>query len=195
MKIKKWKKIVLVLLCIALAAFAALEGTVLLFARDSVRGEPGAMVILGAQLRDDGPSLFLQRRLERALDYLEEHPDTLVVVSGGQGPTEPTTEAAGMEKFLREKGFSGTILLEDKATNTGENLKFSKVVLADAGYDVSDGVILVSNNFHLARCALLGSRFGYSVSTLSAVADHLPTKVYNYLREPFALVKSFLFDW
>ncbi len=192
---KKWKKIVLSLFCAALAAFCALEGTVCLFAKDSVRGEPGAMVILGAQLRSDGPSLFLQRRLERALDFLAEHPDTLVVVSGGQGPTEPTTEAAGMEKFLREKGFSGEILLEDKATNTGENLKFSKEVLADAGYDVADGVILVSNNFHLARCVLLGNRFGYSVSTLSAIADHAPTRVYNYLREPFALVKSFLFDW
>ncbi len=192
---KKWKQISIVLICTALAVVCACEGTVCLFARDNVQGDPGAMVILGAQLRSDGPSLFLQRRLERALDYLAEHPDTLVVVSGGQGRTEPTTEAAGMEKFLRENGFSGNILLEDQATDTGENLKFSKQVLADAGYDVADGVVLVSNNFHLARCVLLGSRFGYNVSTLSAVADHAPTRVYNYLREPFALVKSFLFDW
>lgn len=189
-----WLKAVCVLLVLAVVCYLALECVVLCNAHSDVDGQPGAMVILGAQLQEQGPSLFLQRRLEAALDYLKDHPDVLVVVSGGQGKDEPDTEANGMEQFLRDRGFTGTILKEDRSHNTKENLQNSKVMLAQAGYDVADGVILVSNDFHLARCKLLGDRFGYEVSTLAAKSDHFWHKVYNYLREPVGLVKSFLLD-
>lgn len=190
-----WLRVLLVLVALGLFVFLLLEAVVVLHARDDIQGQPGAMVILGAQLKDDGPSLFLQRRLERALAYLEAHPDTLVVVSGGQGPDEPDTEANGMERFLRDHGFAGSILQEDQSHNTKENLKNSKTVLAQAGYDVQDGVILVSNDFHLARAKLLGNRFGYNVSLLAGQSDHAGYKVYNFLREPVGLVKSALLDW
>lgn len=190
-----WPRVLLALIALGLVCFLALEAVVIVNARDRVDGQPGAMVILGAQLQEQGPSLFLQRRLETALTYLEDHPDVIVVVSGGQGPDEPDTEANGMEAFLRGRGFTGTILKEDRAHNTSANLKNSKAVLADAGYDVADGVILVSNDFHLARCKLLGQRFGYRVSVLAAPSDHFWHRIYNYLREPVGLVKSCLSDW
>lgn len=190
-----WLRVLLTLIALGLAVFLALEVVVLCHAHDDVEGQPGAMIVLGAQLKNDGPSLFLQRRLETALRYLDGHPNTLVVVSGGQGPDEPDTEANGMEQFLREKGFAGTILKEDRSHNTKENLKNSRQVLADAGYDIQDGVILVSNDFHLARAKLLGSRFDYRVSLLAAPSDHMGYKLYNFLREPVGLVKSALLDW
>ena len=184
-----------VCLTAGLVVFLLLEAVVIFHARDNVKGEPGAMVILGAQLKASGPSLFLQRRLEKALDYLEDHPDVIVVVSGGQGSDEPESEAVGMEKFLRDHGFAGTILKEDQSHNTKNNLKFSKALLAQNGIDVADGVILVSNDFHLARVKLLAGRFGYKASVLAAPSDHFGHKLYNYLREPVGLVKSCLLDW
>lgn len=190
-----WLRFLLALIALGLIVFIALEAVVLCHAHDDVDGQPGAMIVLGAQLKDTGPSLFLQRRLEAALRYLDDHPDTLVVVSGGQGPDEPDTEANGMEAFLREKGFAGTILKEDQSHNTKENLKNSRKVLSDAGYDIQAGVILVSNDFHLARAKLLGTRFGYRVSLLAADSDHMGYKLYNFLREPVGLVKSALLDW
>lgn len=190
-----WLRLLLTLVALGLAVFLALEIVVLCHAHDDVEGQPGAMVVLGAQLKSDGPSLFLQRRLERALAYLDDHPNTLVVVSGGQGPDEPDTEANGMEKFLRDKGFEGTILKEDRSHNTKENLQNSRKVLEDAGYDIQDGVILVSNDFHMARAKLLGNRFGYRVSLLAAPSDHMGYKLYNFFREPVGLVKSALLDW
>ncbi len=190
-----WLKLICLILVLGLVCYLALEAVVLWNAHSDVDDTPGAMVVLGAQLKSDGPSLFLQRRLEAALAYLKDHPNTLVVVSGGQGPDEPDTEANGMEKFLRDHGFAGTILKEDRSHNTKENLKNSKALLAQNGYDVADGVILVSNDFHLARCRLLGGRFGYHVSTLAAQSDHFWHKLYNFLREPVGLVKSFTLDW
>lgn len=194
-KRRPWLRVLVALLLVGALAFAALEAAVIFHARDDIQGEPGAMVILGAQLQPQGPSLFLQRRLERALTYLEDHPDTLVVVSGGQGPDEPDTEANGMERFLRAGGFAGTILKEDRSHNTFQNLTNSKRTLEEAGYDLTGGVVIVSNDFHLARARMLAGRVGFeNVSTLAAASDHLGYKVYNFLREPVGLVKSFVLD-
>ena len=141
--------------------------------------------------------MLLQDRLETALDYLEEDPDILVVVSGGQGSNEPVSEAACMADWLEEKGISeDRIFLEDQSSNTKENLIFSKDLLAREGIDVGEtDVLVVSNGFHLTRARMLAERFGYGeVSTLAAPSSHIPSRIQMYIREPLALVKSFLLD-
>ena len=86
-------KILLALFLAGVLAFGALLGLVLGGAHDSIDGSPRVMIILGCQLHDWGPSVMLQDRLDKALDYLKDHPEVVVVVSGGQGENEPTTEA------------------------------------------------------------------------------------------------------
>ena len=155
------------------------------------------MVILGCQVMADGdPSVLLQDRLDTALDYLEEHPDLTVVVSGGQGPDEPTSEAQAMADYLTAHGVEEEkVLLEPDSHNTAQNLDYSRRLLDREGIDTSDGVLLVSNGFHLTRARMLAERAGFEqVSTLAAPASHLPSRLYMYVREPLALVKSFLFD-
>ena len=157
-----WRKAVLALLLAGALAFGALFGAVMYGAYDHIQGEPRLMVILGCQVKPWGPSILLQDRLDKALDYLEEHPDVQVVVSGGQGPDEPTTEAQAMYDSL-----------------------------------VEYGVVLVSSGFHLTRARLLWERASGGageLSTLAAPCTHVPSRLKMYIREPFALVKSFLFD-
>ena len=68
-------------------------------------------------------------------------------------------------------------------------------MLEEAGIDPSDGVILVSNGFHLTRARMLAERIGYeNVSVLAAPTSHLPSRLHMYIREPIALVKSFVLD-
>ena len=192
----KWVKILLALVLAGVLVFGVLLGQVLSGAQDDVSGEPSAMIILGCQLHDWGPSIMLQDRLDKALEYLEDHPDMTVVVSGGQGENEPTSEAQGMASYLVEHGFAEeNIILESQSHNTNQNLRYSAQHLADAGVDVKDGVIIVSNGFHLTRAKMLAGRAGYeNVSTLAAPSSHVPTRLKMYIREPLALVKSFVFD-
>ena len=156
------------------------------------------MVILGCQVMADGdPSVLLQDRLDTALDYLEEHPDLTVVVSGGQGSNEPVSEARCMADVLIQGGVAEEqIRLEDQSSNTMENLVFSRELLAREGIEVEEtDVLVVSNGFHLTRARMLAGRFGYGeISTLAAPSSHLPSRLYMYIREPLALVKSFLLD-
>ena len=191
-----WLKVLLALVLAGALSFSALLGAVLAGAHDQLLGEPRVMIVLGCQVREDGPSVLLRDRLDEALAYWEDHEDTLIVVSGGQGSNEPTTEARAMADYLEERGVEeDQILLEDRSHNTAQNLRYSRALLEGAGEDLSGGVIVVSNGFHLTRARMLAQRAGFDqVSTLAAPTSHLPSRLQMYIREPLALVKSFLLD-
>ncbi len=195
------KRALIVLLVLALAAvlaFSVLLGIVLTGSRDSVRGDPRIMIILGCQVKPWGPSILLQDRLDKALEYFEAHPDTVIVTSGAQGADEPSTEAAAMRDYLVERGVPAEqILLEERSTNTLENIRYSLDVLAEHGYDVTADIAVVSNGFHLARVRMIWGRVcggTYNLSTLAAPSSHMPSRLKMYVREPLALVKSFFVD-
>ena len=195
------KRALIVLLVLALAAvlaFGVLLGIVLTGSRDSVRGDPRIMIVLGCQVKPWGPSILLQDRLDKALEYFEAHPDTVIVTSGAQGADEPSTEAAAMRDYLVERGVPAEqILLEERSTNTLENIRYSLDVLAEHGYDVTADIAVVSNGFHLARVRMIWGRVcggTYSLSTLAAPSSHMPSRLKMYVREPLALVKSFFVD-
>lgn len=189
-------KIFLALVALGVLVFGALLGQVLSGAHDDVDGDPQVMIILGCKLEDWGPSWMLQDRLDKALDYLQDHPDVTVVVSGGQGDNEPDTEAQGMADYLAEHGVSReNIILETMSHNTWQNLSYSAKHLEEAGYDIKDGAIIVSNGFHLTRAKMLAGRVGFeNVSVLAAPSSHTPSRLKMYIREPIALVKSFVLD-
>ena len=70
-----------------------------------------------------------------------------------------------------------------------------KRVLEEAGVDWEGRVLVVSNGFHLARVRMLANRHGLGqVSTLAAPSSDFGSRIQMYIREPQALVKSFLFD-
>ena len=189
-------KAFLALVLLGIAVFGVLLGQVLGGAHDDVNGDPRVMIVLGCKLEDWGPSWMLQDRLDKALDYWKDHPDITVVVSGGQGDNEPETEAQGMADYLAGHGVSReNIILETMSHNTWQNLSFSARHLEEAGYDIKDGVIVVSNGFHLTRAKMLAGRIGFeNVSVLAAPSSHVPSRLKMYIREPIALVKSFVLD-
>ena len=71
----------------------------------SAKGEQqlSYIIVLGAQMKQSGPSVVLEKRLCQAYTYLTENPETLCVLSGGQGSNEPVSEAQGMYDALVKK--------------------------------------------------------------------------------------------
>lgn len=194
-RIHLWKVLLALVLAGALC-FAALLGQVLGGSHDDINGDPRVMVVLGCQVKPWGPSVLLQDRLDKALEYLEDHPDMTVVVSGGQGPEEPSSEAQAMADYLEAHGVARECIIEENLShNTYQNLAYTAGHLKEAGIDPKDGVVIVSNGFHLTRAKMLAGRVGFeNISTLAAPSSHIPTRLKMYIREPLALVKSFLFD-
>lgn len=194
--LKRLLTAVLTLILIGMLAFFILLGIVLAGSHDQVSGQPSVMIVLGCQVRPDGPSILLQDRIDEAAAYLLDHPEVTVVASGGQGPDEPMSEARAIRDALVEQGVEAErILLEEASHNTVQNLRYSKALLEEEHIDTSGGVLVVSNGFHLARVRMLAERCGFGqVSTLAAPESHLPSRLAMYIREPLALVKSFLLD-
>lgn len=192
----RWRRVLLAVILILIAGFVALEGIVITGAKTELLAQPDVMVILGAQVKESGPSMLLQDRLNTALEYLQEYPELPVVVSGGQGDNEPESEADAMADYLIERGISeARIWREDASHNTSQNLQYSLTLLEDKGYDTSQvHLLVVSNGFHLTRVRLLAGRYGLEVSTLAAPSSHVASRLRSYIREAPALVKSFLFD-
>ena len=97
---------------------------------DTVTYKEDAVIVLGAGLRGENLSLILRNRLDAAVEYYNENPEAVIVVSGGQGPDEDIPEAEAMERYLYEQGVPlNKIIKEDKSTSTEENFKFSKELL------------------------------------------------------------------
>lgn len=191
-----WRRIALLLMAAAALFFGGLVAWMGLSARTAVAGEPDLMIIFGCKVREDGPSAMLQDRLDTALDYLADAPDMTVVVTGGQGEDESISEAQGMAEYLRAQGFEGAILVEDRSHSTWQNVTCTLALLEREGLNPQDGVVLVSSGFHLARVRMLWERAAGDgpVSTLAAPVSHFPSAVWMFVREPLALVKSFLVD-
>lgn len=194
----KWVRALLALILAGVLVFAALLGAVLHGSYDHVVGQPKIMVILGCQVKPWGPSILLQDRINKAAEYLQEHPDVVVVASGGQGADEPMTEARAIHDALVEQGIdSRRILLEEQSVNTIQNLRCSMELLQENGYDLAEDIVVVSNGFHLTRVRMLWTRIhgdDDNLSTLAAPSSHVPSRYKMYIREPIALVKSFILD-
>ena len=129
------KLLLVIVLAAGILVFLFIEG--LIISRFHSKGEPGLdyLIVLGAQMRDSGPSKALALRLDTAVTYLEENEATLVVVSGGKGSNEPVSEAQGMFDYLVAKGIAPErIVMEDKSTNTKENLEFSQKLIPEAAW-------------------------------------------------------------
>lgn len=180
-----------------LLVFCALLGIVISGSHDEISGEPQMMVVLGCQVLPSGePSVLLKNRLDTAATYLESHPDVNVIVSGGKGTNEVLSEAQSMKNYLIGLGIAEErIWLEDKATSTYENLLYSMEMIESEEYDLSKGVLVVSNGFHLARTRMLWNRiFGgdSDLSTLAAPCGHFGSMIWMHVREPLVFAKDFL---
>lgn len=173
--------------------FTALLGYSLVYARIPVRRRHVAIVVLGASVRGSVVRPVLAYRLEHAkLLYDREiaagrHP--LLVMSGGQGVDEPESEAAVMARYLRDRGVPDSALVEEsRSTSTRENLELSAAVLADRG--VPGRILVVTNNFHVLRTAILSRRLNIpaDVSGARTSPTYLP---FGFLREFVALLAQY----
>ena len=144
------------------------------------------LIVLGAAVHGDTPSLSLVERLEAAKDYLIKHPDTVVIVSGGQGGGENVSEARAMYEWLCANGIDSTrIIMEDKASSTYENLKFSREIINELSDDAT--VAVVSSEYHLCRAKLIAKTLGMEIHTVAAHTTYFTIMLNYFIREAFGV--------
>lgn len=191
-RLKKWIKIAL-LSCVCLAV-AASGFLLCLGYSDTADYEEDALIVLGAAVHGDTPSLVLHDRLDTAVFYHKKNPDALIVVSGGKGNGENITEAEAMERYLLDKGVPQELIIKEEfATSTLENFKFSKVLLDERSEDYK--VAYITNEYHIFRAGLTAKKAGFDSATHINSTTRLNYLLPGVLRECMAVARVLIFGF
>lgn len=177
-----------------ISLFLAVEALLILHSTENSAGRGAHLLVLGAGLKGTEPSLTLKERLATAASIAKSKDDMIVIVSGGKGMQEDITEAEAMERYLLGAGIPAErILREERATSTKENIAFTLELLKARQGDAPRELDLVTSGFHALRAKLIASRLGLRVHLTSA-ATPKSVIINCYIRECFALAKTFLLD-
>ena len=156
-------RVVLVLVALLLAAWLGSALAIIGFAsRDNARSAD-AIVVLGAAQYAGRPSPVLKARLDHALQLWERKLATRLIVTGGVGPGDVTSEAAVARTYIESQGVpADSILLEPAGRTTSESMQAVATIMESNGMERA---ILVSDPFHMFRLWLLSRRYGITAHT------------------------------
>ena len=137
----------------------------------------------------------MQDRLDAAVDYHQENPRAMIIVSGGKGLQEKITEALAMERYLISQGISSDhIIKEEKATSTYENFLYSKEILEkQLGIDAENHTVaFVTSEYNVFRAASVAEATGFEHVTHIHSTTRWYSALPSVLRECLAIVKFWL---
>lgn len=168
------------------------------------------VIVLGAKVQGTYPSNSLRARMDRALEYSMEHPNTILVLSGGKGEGEDISEARIMFDYLLERGVPArNMLIEDQSSNTAENITFSRKVIERQEYykaqaaqahlrekyrarsegdEIRVGVL--TSNYHVFRAKAIAKKQGIWNPVGIASSGDPVLAVHMWIREGFAVLKD-----
>lgn len=183
-----------VLLSTGLLAYAMTLIPIIRAAAGQPDAECAYIVVLGAKVNGQSPSMSLRERINAAYDYLSAHPQVTAIVSGGQGPDEGISEAQCMFNELTQMGIAeNRIWMENRSTSTRENLNFSLALIEEKTGLRPDSIGLVSSEYHIFRATLVAEECGVRAAGIPAPTTWLTLKLNYYLREVAALWYYLLF--
>ncbi|MEE0956649.1 MAG: YdcF family protein [Ruminococcus sp.] len=151
-------------------------------------------VVLGAQVLPSGnPSTILRGRIDAAEQYLKENPKAKAILSGGKGNNEPVSEAQCMYNNLVAKGIDPSrLFIEDKSTDTTENLKFSREILKRES--LGNNITIITDGFHQERARIITKQLDFKgdVGAYNAATSMKYAPTY-FVREWFGIPYQVLF--
>lgn len=111
---------------------------------------------------------ILSNRVDKAMEIYEKCAvKPFLIPSGGQGADEKISEAQAMKDYMILHGIpEDHILMEDRSASTKENLAYSKKIIEERQGGTKTA--LVSSNYHIYRCLLLGRDVGLKCTGIGA---------------------------
>ena len=151
------------------------------------------LVVLGAEVNGSVPSRSLRYRIDAAFEYLTANPDSVAIVSGGQGEHEEKTEALCMFEELTKLGISPErIIQEDRATSTLENLSYSYDIIRSLGDEPDGNVAVLSSSYHLYRAKKMSEGLGVKAAGVAAYPGNPFLALNFFIREAFGVTHLWL---
>ena len=161
--VKILRRILTIIVVTVFALWAVSAAAVLVWSsRDEARPAQ-AIVVLGAAQYAGKPSPVLRARLDHALELWNRHLASLLILTGGTGAGDTTSEAAVGRNYARKHGVpDSAILVENEGRTTSESMRAVAAMLEVRGLQ---SALLVSDPFHMLRLRILARRFGFTPYT------------------------------
>jgi len=213
-KLPLWMPVSAVTLMIAsLVIFCVVEVFVFLGAASSDVANLDYVIVLGAKVKEEGISNSLKQRLDKAIEYSQDNPGTVLILSGGQGEDEPRSEAQVMYDYLVYNGVpKEQLVLENVSTSTVENIAYSKVLIDHMEEERTAGNVkgpgasapgpyihvedkplqigVLTSNFHVYRARKIAEKWGLKgIYGISAKSDPI-LFLHLCVRECAAILKD-----
>lgn len=189
-------RIVLVGLGLMLLVWLASLGAVLIWERNDQARPASAIVVLGAAQYVGRPSPVLRARLDHTIDLFRRRLAPVIIVTGGTGRGDTTSEAAVSRRYAIKQGVpASAILMETKGRTTSESMDGVAALMAQRH---RRDVLLVSDPFHMLRLTILARRHGlipYASPTPTSPIAANPSERWKYaLSESIKAPLAFIFE-
>jgi len=175
-----------------IASFAA----VLIWEENDQARPASAIVVLGAAQYVGRPSPVLRARLDHAVDLWRRKLAPVIIVTGGTGRGDTTSEAAVSRRYAIKRGVpANAILMETNGRTTSESMDAVATLMAQRH---RRDVLLVSDPFHMLRLTILARRHGlipYASPTPTSPIAANPSERWKYaLSESIKAPLAFIFE-
>lgn len=174
-KVLLWVPVSIVtVICTGIVVFAIVETMVFMGAASGDVKNLDYLIVLGARVKEEGISKSLKMRLDKAIQYTEQNPDTILILSGGKGKDEPVSEAVAMKEYLLFNGVSkDRMILEPNSESTVENVAYSRLLIEadwktrrqmrpsrDRELQEQAAIGVLTSNFHVFRAKQIAKKWG-----------------------------------
>jgi len=157
------RRVLTVIVVVMFVLWASSAAAVLVWSSRDEAQPAQVIVVLGAAQYAGKPSPVLRARLDHALDLWDRHLASLLILTGGTGAGDTTSEAAVGRNYARKHGVpDSAILVENEGRTTSESMRAVAGMLEVRGLQTA---LLVSDPFHMLRLRILARRFGFTPYT------------------------------
>ncbi len=187
-KRRKFTIILCSILCIILIIGICTAVNIWQYGNKDYKQKADVAIVLGAAVTDNEVSPVYRERINHAIWLYRSGYVDHIITTGGRSEDDSISEAEAARQYILQQGISeGVILIEDNSKITEENLKFSKEIMADNGWD---SCIIVSDPLHMKRAMLMAKDFG-----MTAYSSPTPTTRYISLKTqlPFLVRETVLY--
>lgn len=147
-------------------------------------------IVAGGGIHGNQPSLMLQNRLQKALEYLNAHPDAVVIVTGGQGPGEQYTEAMVEAHWLLSHGITAErVFAETQSASTYQNMQYAAIMMLEM--DLPPQVVIFTDGFHQLRSQHYARLFGLETTGIPSNTPWGLLPCY-WIREQAAICRAYI---
>lgn len=146
------------ILAVIATAWILSVGAVLYYSRRDDAGRADAIIVLGAAQYVGRPSPVLKARLDHAVSLYEQGLAPRLILTGGTGVGDTTSEAAVSRRYVLRKGVpDDAIVTEDEGRTTRQSV--AAVAAWMRAHDDTTA-LFVSDPFHMLRLSVLARRHG-----------------------------------